>query len=138
MATTATTNSISVFALLDALRRRKLFVIVPTLLLAAGFALYAYTQPTRYRATASLAVEQSAPPEYLKHVASAPLKEAVWPSTGCHRTPDQNRPTRLDSLSPSGRDWPPDGCEGAEAASDSLHGDADCPAQPDRPAGRRC
>src|SRR5229473_8005160 len=80
MATTATTNSISVFALLDALRRRKLFVIVPTLVLAAGFALYAYTQPTRYRATASLAVEQTAPPEYLKHVASAPLniQDHLW------------------------------------------------------------
>src|SRR5713226_379954 len=80
MATTATTNSISVFGLLDALRRRKLFVIVPTLLLAAGFALYAYTQPTRYRATASLAVEQTAPPEYLKHVASAPLniQDHLW------------------------------------------------------------
>jgi succinoglycan biosynthesis transport protein ExoP len=80
MATTATTNSISVFALLDALRRRKLFVIVPTLLLAAGFALDAYTQPTRYRATASLAVEQTAPPEYLKHVASAPLniQDHLW------------------------------------------------------------
>ena len=80
MATTATTNSISVFALLDALRRRKLVVILPTLLIVAGFAAFAYLQPTRYRATASLAVEQSAPPEFLKHVASGPLniQDHLW------------------------------------------------------------
>jgi polysaccharide chain length determinant protein (PEP-CTERM system associated) len=80
MAPAAATNSISVFALLDALRRRKAFVIIPTLLLAAGFSLYAYLQPTRYRATASLAVAQTAPPEFLKHVASAPVnvQDHLW------------------------------------------------------------
>ena len=80
MATTANTDSISVFALLDALRRRKLFVIVPTMLVLAGFAIYAYLQPTRYRATASLAVQQTAPPEFLKHVTSAPLniQDHLW------------------------------------------------------------
>jgi polysaccharide chain length determinant protein (PEP-CTERM system associated) len=80
MATTAATNSISIFGLLDALRRRKLYVIAPTLVLAAGFALFAYTQPTRYRATASLAVAQTAPPEYLKHVSAAPLniQDHLW------------------------------------------------------------
>jgi polysaccharide biosynthesis transport protein len=80
MATTAATNSISVFALFDALRRRKLYVIAPTLVLAAGFALYAYTQPSVYRATASLAVAQTTPPEYLKHVAAAPLniQDHLW------------------------------------------------------------
>ena len=79
MATTAT-NSISVFALLDALRRRKLIVVVPTLLLTAGFALYAYTQSTRYRAVASIAIAQTTPPEFLKHVASAPLniQDHLW------------------------------------------------------------
>ena len=80
MATSANTNSISIFALLDALRRRKLFVIIPTLLIAAGFGLYAYVQPTRYRATTSLAVAQTAPPEYLKQVAAAPLniQDHLW------------------------------------------------------------
>src|ERR1051325_4129202 len=79
MATNAT-NSISVFALLDALRRRKLIVILPTLLLTAGFALYAYTQSTRYRAVASIAVAQTAPPEFLKHVAAAPvnIQDHLW------------------------------------------------------------
>src|SRR5689334_16911714 len=77
---TASTNSISVFALLDALRRRKLFVIVPAVLVLVGFSIYAYLQPTRYRATASLAVAQTAPPEFLKHVASAPLniQDHLW------------------------------------------------------------
>jgi len=77
---TANTNSISVFALLDALRRRKLFVVIPTVLLLAGFSIYAYIQPSRYRATASLAVAQTAPPEFLKHVASAPLniQDHLW------------------------------------------------------------
>ncbi len=80
MATTANSNSISVFALLDALRRRKFIVIIPTLLLTAGFGIYAYTQSTRYRAVASLAVTQTAPPEYLKHVASAPpnIQDHLW------------------------------------------------------------
>src|SRR5215467_10130315 len=80
MASTAATNSISVFTLLDALRRRKLSVIAPTLVLAAGFTIYAYTQPNRYRATASLAVAQTAPPEFLKHVASGPIniQDHLW------------------------------------------------------------
>src|SRR5437764_4109696 len=80
MATTGTANSISVFALLDALRRRKLLVIIPTLVIAAGFSLFAYIQPTRYRATTLLAVAQTAPPEYLKQVASAPLniQDHLW------------------------------------------------------------
>src|SRR5215471_7021479 len=80
MATTANPNSISVFTVLDALRRRKLCVVASTVVLVAGFAIYAYTQPTRYRATASVAVAQTAPPEFLKHVASAPLniQDHLW------------------------------------------------------------
>src|SRR5262245_39398024 len=80
MATTANTTSISIFSVLDVLRRRKLFVVAPTVVLAAAFTFYAYTQPTRYRATASLAVAQTAPPEFLKHVASAPLniQDHLW------------------------------------------------------------
>ena len=80
MATTAATNSISIFALLDALRRRKVFLIVPTLLITAGFVLYAYTQPNRYRATALLGAEQVAPPDYLKRVAPPPINmgDQLW------------------------------------------------------------
>src|SRR5260370_41594229 len=73
MATTAAANSISIFTLLDALRRRKLFIVVPTLIITAGFVLYAYIQPNRYRGTAIVAAEQVTPPDYLKRVAPAPL-----------------------------------------------------------------
>src|SRR6266481_5898102 len=80
MATTAPTNSISIFGLLDALRRRKLFVIIPTLLITAGFFLYAYTQPSRYRATALLGAEQVAPPDYLKRLSPPPINmgDQLW------------------------------------------------------------
>jgi polysaccharide chain length determinant protein (PEP-CTERM system associated) len=73
MATTAAPNSISIFTLLDALRRRKLFIVVPTLIITAGFVVYAYFQPNRYRGTAIVAAEQVTPPDYLKRVAPAPL-----------------------------------------------------------------
>jgi len=80
MATTGPENSISIFELLEALRRRKAYVIVPALLLTLGFGLYAYTQPSLYRATARLAAEQTAPPDYLKHVvAPAPnMQDHLW------------------------------------------------------------
>ena len=80
MANTQTGNSLSIFALLDALRRRKLFVAVPAMLFTAAFAFYAFRQPDKYRATTLLAAEQTAPPEYLKHVAPPPLdiQEHLW------------------------------------------------------------
>jgi len=80
MATNSDANSISIFALLDAFRRRKMFVIVPTLLITAGFVLYAYVQPTRYRAAALLGAEQVAPPDYLKRAAPGPINmgDQLW------------------------------------------------------------
>ena len=54
MANTQTGNSLSIFALLDALRRRKLFVAVPAMLFTAAFAFYAFRQPDKYRATTLL------------------------------------------------------------------------------------
>ena len=66
-------NSVSIFSLLDALRRRKMIVIVPTIVLTIGFAIYAHYQPDRYRATAIIAAEQTTPPEYLRHVEPPPL-----------------------------------------------------------------
>ncbi|HLH31992.1 MAG TPA: Wzz/FepE/Etk N-terminal domain-containing protein, partial [Terriglobia bacterium] len=72
MASTAG-NSLSIFSLLDALRRRKLFVIIPTVLLTIGFAAFAHFQPDRYRATAIIAAEQTTPPEYLRTVEPPPL-----------------------------------------------------------------
>jgi polysaccharide chain length determinant protein (PEP-CTERM system associated) len=72
MASTAG-NSLSIFSLLDALRRRKLFVLIPTVLLTIGFAVFAHYQHDRYRATAVIAAEQTTPPEYLRHVEPPPL-----------------------------------------------------------------
>src|SRR5437867_4451273 len=74
MANTATGNTLSIFTILDSLRRHKLIVIIPTILLTAGFAAYAYLAPDRYRATATIAAEQTTPPEYLRHLAPPPLK----------------------------------------------------------------
>lgn len=72
MATSAG-NSLSIFSLLDALRRRKIIVIAPTIVLTIVFAVYAHYQPDRYRSTAIIAAEQTTPPEYLKHVEPPPL-----------------------------------------------------------------
>ena len=62
-------NSLSIFSLLDALRRRKFIVIIPAILLTVGFSVFAHFQQDRYRATATIAAEQTTPPEYLRHVA---------------------------------------------------------------------
>lgn len=72
MASTAG-NSLSIFSLLDALRRRKLFVIIPTAVLTVGFGVFAHYQHDRYRATAVIAAEQTTPPEYLRPVEPPPL-----------------------------------------------------------------
>lgn len=80
MATTGAQNTLSVFSVIDALRRRKVFVIIPTLLLTAGLSIYAKYQPDRYRATVVLAAQQTTPPEYLKHVSAPPLniEDHLW------------------------------------------------------------
>src|SRR5262249_33382671 len=78
--TTTANNSLSLFSLLDALRRRKFMVIIPAVLLTAGFAVYGHFQPDRYRATAVIAAAQTAPPEYLRRVAPPPLniEDYLW------------------------------------------------------------
>jgi polysaccharide chain length determinant protein (PEP-CTERM system associated) len=77
---TGVNNTLSIFSLLEALRRRKLLVIIPTLLLTAGFTFYAYTQPDKYRAEALIAAEHLTPPDYLKTVAPPPvnMQEHLW------------------------------------------------------------
>jgi polysaccharide biosynthesis transport protein len=79
MANTAT-NSLSIFSLLDALRRRKFIVIISTVLITAGCAIFAYMQPDKYRGTAVLAAAQTTPPEYLRSVAPPPLniEDHLW------------------------------------------------------------
>jgi succinoglycan biosynthesis transport protein ExoP len=73
-------NSLSIFSLLDALRRRKFAVLIPVVLLTTGFTIYACLQPNRYRAAAVIAAAQTAPPEYLKHVAPPTLRleDHLW------------------------------------------------------------
>jgi polysaccharide chain length determinant protein (PEP-CTERM system associated) len=73
-------DSLSIFSLLDALRRRKLAVLIPTILLTAGFIVFAGLQPDRYRAVALIAAAQTTPPEYLKQVAPPPLhlEDHLW------------------------------------------------------------
>jgi len=73
-------SSLSVFALLDILRRRAWILVLTTLLLTGGFGLYAYMQPDRYRATAHIAATQMATPQYLKDVAPPALniEDHLW------------------------------------------------------------
>lgn len=54
------------FAVFDALKRRKFFVIIPVILMTAGFAVYAYRLPASYRASALLAADPVVPQEYVK------------------------------------------------------------------------
>src|SRR5262245_10865882 len=76
----AENNSLSIFSLLDALRRRKLAVLIPAVLVSAGFVGYARMQPDKYRATALVAAAQSTPPEYLRQVAPPPIhiEDHLW------------------------------------------------------------
>src|SRR5215471_4502783 len=73
-------NSVSIFSLFDALRRRKFILIASTILATAGFTTFAYLQPDRYRGTAVIAAAQTTPPEYLRQVAPPPLniEDHLW------------------------------------------------------------
>ena len=73
-------NSVSIFSLFDALRRRKFLLIASTILTTVGFTTFAYMQSDRYRGTAVIAAAQTTPPEYLRHVAPPPLKieDHLW------------------------------------------------------------
>jgi polysaccharide biosynthesis transport protein len=73
-------GTVSVFALLDAFRRRKLLIIIPSLVLSAGVAFYAYRLPNRYRAQALVAAENMTPNDYMRDVTPEPLniQEHLW------------------------------------------------------------
>jgi polysaccharide biosynthesis transport protein len=73
MDNTATQNRLSIFSVVEALRRRKFVIIIPTILLLGGFIAYGHILKDMYRASASIAAEQTTPPEYLKHVSAPPL-----------------------------------------------------------------
>src|SRR5438552_1628187 len=76
----AENNSISVFSLLEALRRRKWALLIPAVLVTAGFTVFARLQPDKYRASAAIAAAQMTPPEYLRSVAPPPmhLEDHLW------------------------------------------------------------
>ena len=61
MQTNTSTPGLSPSAVLKALRRRKFYLLIPTILLTAGFAYYAMKQPERFRARVLLAAESAIP-----------------------------------------------------------------------------
>src|SRR5215467_3472495 len=73
-------SAVSIFSLLEALRRRKFLIIAPAILLSVAAASYAYHQPNVYRAQALIAAVNPGAPEYLKEVAQEPLnlQEHLW------------------------------------------------------------
>src|SRR5215467_8817182 len=73
-------SAVSIFSLLEALRRRKFLIIAPAILLSVAAASYAYHQPNIYRAQALIAAVDPGAPEYLKEVAREPLnlQEHLW------------------------------------------------------------
>ena len=73
MENNTTQNRLSIFSLIEALKRRKLVIIIPAILLLVGFTVFGYLQKDMYRASASIAAEQTTPPEYLKHVSAPPV-----------------------------------------------------------------
>lgn len=80
MATNTSGNTLSVFSLVEALRRRWFLIIAPALILSAAAGFYAYRQPNIYRAQALIAAVNPGSPEYLREVARDPvnLQEHLW------------------------------------------------------------
>jgi len=58
-------QGLSVFTVLKAIRRRKLYLLMPVLLLTAGAGIYALHLPERFRAQALIAAEPVIPAHYL-------------------------------------------------------------------------
>src|SRR5579864_3113087 len=69
----------SAFTVLKALKRRKLFLLVPMVVVTAGVAIYTERLPSRFRARALVASETRAPEPYLSGrvdaVATASVEE---------------------------------------------------------------
>src|SRR6058998_49965 len=69
MQTNGTATGAPILCILDVVRRRKLYIIVPTLLLTAGVIAFMSRLHDRYRAEALLAVEPAPTAQYLKDAA---------------------------------------------------------------------
>jgi len=65
METNGVAQGLSVLAVLKAIRRRKLYLLMPVLLLTAGAGIYALRLPERFRAQALIAAEPVIPAHYL-------------------------------------------------------------------------
>jgi len=65
METNGTAQGLSVFTVLKAVKRRKLYLLMPVLLLTAGAGIYALRLPERFRARALIAAEAAIPVHYL-------------------------------------------------------------------------
>jgi polysaccharide chain length determinant protein (PEP-CTERM system associated) len=64
METNGAAQGLSVFTLLKAIKRRKLYLLIPVLLLTAGAGIYALRLPERFRARALIAAEPVIPAHY--------------------------------------------------------------------------
>src|SRR5687767_3060719 len=60
MQTSDVYKQVSFISVLEALKRRKYYILIPTLLLAVGFGVFGYMLPDRYRTRALLAAEPMA------------------------------------------------------------------------------
>jgi succinoglycan biosynthesis transport protein ExoP len=65
METNGAAQGLSVFTVLKAIKRRKLYVLIPVLLVTAGAGIYALRLPERFRARAIIAAEPLVPSHYL-------------------------------------------------------------------------
>src|SRR5579863_3140731 len=65
METNGTAQGLSLFTVLKAIRRRKLYLLMPVLLLTAGAGIYALRLPECFRAQALIAAEPVSPAHYL-------------------------------------------------------------------------
>ena len=68
-----TGNGLSVFAVLRAIKRRKFYILIPTLLLTAGAAYYVKTLPERYRARTLVGTQTVTAANYLSDRPAAPI-----------------------------------------------------------------
>jgi len=81
METNGAAQGLSVFAVLKAIKRRRLYLLVPVLLLTVGAGIYALRLPDRFRARVLIAAEQMIPGHYLSErvdaTATANVQEQV-------------------------------------------------------------
>ena len=80
MASHTPESTLSLSYVVEALLRRKFWIIVPAILLGAGFTWYARQLPDQFRAQAVIAAANLTSPTYLREVAPAPIniQDHLW------------------------------------------------------------